>query len=247
MSSKGWVKWATSAAREVLMEDLQPRGMLHQMDDVTAAEAWEFYSSLAEFEGIQKDQFMKRLKDHRTQNNKMRAWAIEEEKRWRHDRRLHPRQATNERGEPVFDMDPAKQLLRADIQAGMHEKFKTPAKLQASRTEYKKFSSKIFRQRIYQEIRYQKMVRWMDKKRTEKRDKLFAKRFKAAKKEAQQENEAAHQKQEVTAMVTKLGKQSPRLRANKNKARPTIPNTTSKKTKSWILGRNLLVMAFDIL
>ena len=146
MSSKGWVKWATSAAKEVLMEDLQPGGMLHQMDDVTAAEAWEFYSSLPEFEGVQKDQFMIRLKDHRAQNNKMRARAMEEEERWRHDRRLHPRQATNERGEPVFDMDPAKQLLRTDIQAGMYEKFKTPAKLWASRTEYKKFSLKIFGQ-----------------------------------------------------------------------------------------------------
>ena len=84
-----------------------------------------------------------------------------------HDRQLHPRQLTNHRGELVFDLHPAKLLLCEDIKAGAHVEM-VPSKFQQTRVEYKEFDPDIFRQRIYQEERYQKYQNWLEDKRTEK-------------------------------------------------------------------------------
>jgi hypothetical protein len=72
-----------------------------------------------------------------------------------HDRQLHPRQLKNHRGELVFDLHAAHVEM-------------LPSQFQGTRTEYQEFDLDIFRQRIYQEERYQKYWNWLEDKRTEK-------------------------------------------------------------------------------
>ena len=67
-------------------------------------------------------------------------------------------------------MDPAKLQLREDIKNGLHNEM-TPKELWNLRPElYKKFKLDKFRPRIYQEIRGNKCLNYLEKKRTEKRD-----------------------------------------------------------------------------
>ena len=84
------------------------------------------------------------------------------------DREIHPRQTHNHRGEPVFDMDQAKDELREDVKNGVHLKM-TPEELWSSKDVYQKFDKDIFRPRIYQEVRRAKMINYMEEKRVERR------------------------------------------------------------------------------
>ena len=86
----------------------------------------------------------------------------------KHDRLLHPRKSIDLRGKLVFDMHPAKKMLRHDIKHGLHE-LMSAEELYESRTEYMEFDLKAFRRRIWQELRRVKLVNWMEYKRTEKR------------------------------------------------------------------------------
>jgi hypothetical protein len=99
-------------------------------------------------------------KDRRDRSKMEYAWMV-------HDRQLHPRELKNHRGELVFDLHPAKLLLREDIKAGAHAEM-VPSQFQGTRAEYEEFDRDIFRQRIYQEERYQKYWNWLDDKRTGK-------------------------------------------------------------------------------
>ena len=84
-----------------------------------------------------------------------------------HDRVLFPRKLKNQRGELVFDLHPAKLLLRQDIEEKKHIG-KTPRELWNARIEYQQFKPSIFTHRIYQEIRRVKMVNFLNQQREEK-------------------------------------------------------------------------------
>jgi hypothetical protein len=90
--------------------------------------------------------------------------AASESESLAHDRRLFPRQAKNNRGEPVFDLSVAKLLLRADIKEGKHNRM-MPSQLQNSRVEYHPFDARKFKHRIYQEVRRQKFINHLEEKR----------------------------------------------------------------------------------
>jgi hypothetical protein len=81
-----------------------------------------------------------------------------------HDRTLYPRSEKNSRGELVFDLHPAKMLLREDLKNGLHKRM-SPSALRRTREEYKAFGKSIFKHRIYQELARQKMINWLEKKR----------------------------------------------------------------------------------
>jgi hypothetical protein len=57
MAPPGWIEWRSSAAREILLDDLEPDGILQQQDGVSAEEVFEYYSLFPEFEGIVFSQF----------------------------------------------------------------------------------------------------------------------------------------------------------------------------------------------
>ncbi len=149
------------------MEDLLPGGVLFERDTVSAELLLPWYQDKypQQFSIVVVDQFIPRLKDHRKQASEEYAVAQQEEEYFAHDRKCYPRKAHNERGEPVFDMSPAKPLLRQDIKDEMHLLYKTSRKLQSSRLEYKPFKPRIFQDRILQEIRLQKYVHYLQLKR----------------------------------------------------------------------------------
>jgi hypothetical protein len=167
MVTMPYIEWRNSAAKLIIFMDLEEGGLPVDENKMSAQKAWDLvYKHIREFEKVPFAQFKARLKDHRAkvQTEMNRAWA--DELAFAHDRRLHPRQTHNRRGELVFDMTPAKELLREDIKNKKHESM-TRLSLQASRQEYHPFKAKHFKERISQEVRYQKFLNYLQIKREE--------------------------------------------------------------------------------
>jgi hypothetical protein len=140
-----------------------------------------------------------------------------------HDRQLHPRQLKNDRGELVFDLHAAKLLLREDIKAGAHVEM-LPSQFQGTRTEYQEFDLDIFRQRIYQEERYQKYWNWLEDKRIEKQRAHKEQQEKTKVKEAkkQEKKKAKEEEKKRKAGEKKIKKEADTKRKadeNKKKAK----------------------------
>ena len=182
------IKWITSAAREILLEDLGPRGWLwndpdDNVEDLSAEVVHSIYryTHPEEFKNVPFSQFKARY-DYQVKIAATRRKRSNQESEWlKHDRLLHPRKSIDLRGNLVFDMHPAKAMLRYDIKNGMHE-LMSAEELYESRTDYMEFDLKMFRRRIWQELRRVKMLNWMEHKRTEKRRKEAEAREKEKKK-----------------------------------------------------------------
>jgi hypothetical protein len=163
-STVGWIPWATSEAKKILMEDLLRGGPLYQKDRFSEEFVWQWYSQQSGFENVVFTQFKARLKDHRKQVNSLHAFSNRDAAALEHDRRLYPRASFNSRGEPVFDMSPAKELLRQDVKDELHLQMSV-CDLWGKREEYKVFKLPIFTQRVYQEVRRKKFLYFLDLKR----------------------------------------------------------------------------------
>jgi hypothetical protein len=145
---------------------LRPGGPLYQHDNILAEEIFPWYQQLPAFENVVIDQFKARLKDHRLAAAKDSHQALQEGQYLVQDRLLYPRQPYNERGKPVFDMHPAKLLLREDIKNKLHlTTHKAPRQLQNLRLEYLLFKPNKFVERICQEIKLQKYFHYLELKR----------------------------------------------------------------------------------
>lgn len=163
----GWIAWRNSEAKEILLEDLA-RGFLPFGEaDCPADMAWAYYKQKAAFSSVQFDQFKERLKDHRAQQNQLKKDAMSDAAALEHDEKLYPRKMKNQRGEPVFDLSPAKLLLREDVAAKKHTTMTTEF-FRRSRSEYMVFKLDIFRARIKQEERRQKYLFHLELQRVEK-------------------------------------------------------------------------------
>ena len=117
----------------------------------------------------------------------------------------YPRKLKNERGELVFDLHPAKMMLRHDVRNGRHEKM-TPGQLQDSRAVYEPFFKEIFRQRIYQEVRYQKYCNWLEDKRTKKQQKFKLQKEEEAKKQIEKGKKETKKRQRRRNKLTSKSK-----------------------------------------
>ena len=184
----GWIDWTKSDAKQVIMNDLQNGILSIDAAEVSAEAAWDVYTDTAEFSDVLFEQFKERLRDHRRKVRGDMLRATSETEALAHDRGLFPRQTENNRGEIVFDLSPAKELLRADVAEGKHNRM-TPSQLQHSRVEYHPFDSKKFKHRIYQEVRRVKFLNYLNQKRL----------IKATK----QKKEAVKQKQKKEAVTQK--------------------------------------------
>ena len=153
VTKEKWVKWTTCPARQVILDDLR-RGALP--NELSAEAAFKFYKKLPEFDGVCFEQFKARLADHRKQSTKQRMLNAKEEEAFRHDKKLYPstRTANKRDGKPIFDVSPAKLLLRKDVEDKKHVGL-LPSQFQATQPEYLPFDGTTFRHRIYQEIRRQ--------------------------------------------------------------------------------------------
>jgi hypothetical protein len=130
----GWIEWCSSTARAILLSDLEPGDILHRQDRILEAEVWEFYKTLPQFNNVVDSQFVVRLKDHRTKASEYLHQALQEDQYFARDRLSYERQSHNERGEPVFDLSPARALLREDVSNGVHTTMSV-ARLQNSRVQ----------------------------------------------------------------------------------------------------------------
>ena len=119
-------------------------------------------------EKVTKEQFIARFKDHQKQVAvKKQASKIEEEA-FKHDMRLHPQETVDGNGRPLWNGSAAQLLLRHDISEGVHDRMPS-GYLYLSRPEYAKFSLKVFREHIGQEINRQKFNRLIELKREAKK------------------------------------------------------------------------------
>ena len=143
------------------MFDDQENGRLALDNSVPIEQARETYRVKPEFANVVFSQFKARLTDHRKQALKKITQQQTEWKAYLRDVDLQPRNSHNNRGEPSFDLSPAKELLRNDVTNGLHKDM-TPSELWQSRPEYMQFKLKVFRQRIYQEVRLQKYYHGRD-------------------------------------------------------------------------------------
>jgi hypothetical protein len=164
-----YIKWVGSEAKKIIIADLE-EGIL-DVDAPSAKNAWdECYSKLAEFANVPFEQFQKRLADHRDQHQRRLSKATMEEILYERDKLMHIRQDRNNRGELVFDLHPAKLLLREDVKSGENERM-TPSDFQATRPEYMLFKPAKFKERIYQEVKRKKYLYYLELKRVQEKKK----------------------------------------------------------------------------
>lgn len=164
----GWINWKSSAARQVLLQDLDWGGYLRD-NDRTAEELWEHYRLLRQFADVPFTQFEWYLAKYREKSKKDDGRIDKELQALQHDRLIHPRQNVNRLGEPVFDMHVAKGLLQRDVEEKKHLDL-TPSEFQATRREYGEFDEDKFKHRIYQEVHTQKYYHYRDLKRMHQRN-----------------------------------------------------------------------------
>ena len=144
-----WIDWKGSEAKKTLLRDLTgPDGILFKKNHLTAELVWEkHYKNQPGFEKVVLSQFKERLKDHRSQVDCSYAQQAQESAALAHDRVIFPRESKNSKGQPVFDLSPAKPLLRADVKNKAHENL-TPSQFQQTRKEYMQFEPAVFTQQI---------------------------------------------------------------------------------------------------
>ena len=164
LSSKKF-SWRSNNAKKIILDDLI-KGILPRDDkEITAVEVWEAaYKYMDKFREVKFDQFKARLCDHRKQVSDMHKQTSRESEAPKHDVHLFPRQLKNTKGELKFCFHPSQQLLREDVQEGKHKEM-TTSNLRLTHHEYQEFSKQKFKERVYQEVQYQKFLNHLNARR----------------------------------------------------------------------------------
>ena len=166
------IKWIDSEAKAILEYDLV-EGFL-SMDEVkcTAEFAWStYYRYLPQFKKVPFQQFEDMLKAHRNTIRFKWGRAFRDQDAYMQYRCNHPTQIRNQRGELNFDVSSARNMLREDVRNKFHEGI-TPTEFQRTRPEYGGFKTKKFKEHIYQEVRRQKFIFYLQQKR-KKQDQIL--------------------------------------------------------------------------
>lgn len=170
-----FISWRGSEARCLIIEDVVSGALPLYESECTAEVAWDIlYKDNVAFADVPFAQFKARLRDHRAQVKKSVGRSMHEEKCLMHDRSLFPRKLKNARGELVFDLHPAKDILREDVAAKKHVGIK-PEVLWRSHPEYGEFDKDVFRGHLYQEIRRVKFINFLQMRREEEKELLRCK------------------------------------------------------------------------
>ena len=157
-----WIDWRNSEAKKILLYELEKGYLTVHAEDLGPKEAWEKrYKHVDEFRDVSYEQFRDRLRDHRNQVKRLLKYSLDEQAGMVQDRKIFPRKSHNRKGEPVFDMDEAKRLLRDDVANGKHKEM-TAEQLRNTRPSvYGRFSKRIFELRIHQEVRRNKFINYL--------------------------------------------------------------------------------------
>lgn len=161
-AAKGKEEWGTSWAKSILYKDLvngtislDTKVMPPRMVRQHYLNRPEFQQFLAENSEAQKTRWRSNLarlrnkiiKKKHTSNNDAQALA--------HDRLIHPKPTTDHKGIPHWDGSEAQRLMNLDIDNNKHKRF-TKAAFHLSRAEYATMPKKLFRDRVYKELRKRK-------------------------------------------------------------------------------------------
>ena len=166
------IDWRKSEARKILLADVEEGAL---QEEVLVEDAWEFYKQLPAFSKVPIHQFKKQLKAHREQVRIRKERLGDEEAALKQFRELNPRKTHNNKGEPVFDMMPAKTLLRQDIAEGKQLEMSLK-KFYKSRKEYTYITKNKFKEQVYQEERRQKFNNYRKAKPAEEKEKTDQRR-----------------------------------------------------------------------
>ena len=164
-----WITWRNSEARCLLIEDLINSTLPIEESECPKELVWEIYKEEEAFANVPFDQFKARLRDHYKQVKKDLARSKFEENCLMQDQALFPCGLENFRGELIFDLHPAKDLLWYDIMEKLHVGLK-PKDLWRTWAEYQEFELATFRGWIYQEICREKFINYLNMKREEKKE-----------------------------------------------------------------------------
>ena len=165
---EGYINWTKCEPRAMLIADLEAGILTVDEEEVSAEEAWELmYKDLEEFKDVCFEQFEEKLAHHRTQVKRDDTRVAIATFAYEDFRRKHPRPTHNSRGEPLWDISPAKPLLKEDIKEKLHLRM-DPSDLRETRDEYKAFDLDVFRGHIYQECRLLRFYNHLEQKREEK-------------------------------------------------------------------------------
>ena len=212
----------------MILRDLEPGGMLDGLSNVDAVEAFKIYRQKPEFQGVVFDQFKARLADHLKQAVKGRNMAKRDDLACQHDRKVLPRKNKTAGGGKQFDNHPAKAMLRADMDQGLHIEL-GPSGLHQSRTIYKEFPYKTFKHHIYQEKRRRKFLRHLELER-EKKVEVKKKETKEEKKKRKKKEKEEAQKGGVAEGIG----MPPTVKAaatKRSKKEASSTNATTKRRK----------------
>ena len=157
------ISWRGSAARKVLLRDLEV-GVLDLNDDETSAEeAWEdVYKHLVEFETVPFEQFKKQLQAHRLQVLRKVKMSGADFVRFRNTRDHVPAP------QGLFRDSSTHLLLREDVVAEMAigSGLEIPSdQFRSHRPEYLAMTPRHFGERLQQERRHQKYINYLNEKR----------------------------------------------------------------------------------
>ena len=174
---RGFISWKGCEAGAIIVLDFQNGELPLTEKEMSAEDAWKFkYSTKIAFKHVPFIQFKKQPIDHRKQVEKDNANLSAALKAFEHDQALFPRRRThNRKGELVFDVHPAKEKLREDVENKVHKPL-SPSEFRLTRPEYQCFTLDVFRDRIYQEIRLQRFYNYLEMQRKAK-EKDKAKRW----------------------------------------------------------------------
>ena len=156
--------WEHSEAKKIIMDDLKGKRISRDYSDKPSP-LWESrYKHLPAFKDVPKRQFCTNLRSCRLQFAKYHRRAAADAAALEHDLKIHQARKVNDNGEPKFADSAAQKLLREYVKEKKHVGIK-PKDLWKRHKRFQKFDLHIFRQRIYQEERYQRFVNYLEYKR----------------------------------------------------------------------------------
>ena len=200
-SRRDGIEWGKSAARMVILYDLESNVLSTDNDENPPSEIWEeIYSKMEEFEDVPYWQFEENVIKLRKIHDESRDKSLKEDLIMASDLSKNPTTTHNAHGELKFYLTRAKELLRHDIEKKNHVGLKA-SEFQETRDEYRPFKKRKFRERIRQEIRFQKYCNYLEDKRMNKLAKL--KKEEKEKKEKKKEKLLLNQQRMKVAMAKK--------------------------------------------
>jgi len=152
-------KWAKSEAKKILKKDILEGIVPEEMG------AKEVYVMHPEYVEYALKNFTTNLRNLRKSIKKLQTRAESDHLALLHDLQVCPVDTVTEMGHPIWNRNPAQNLLKEDVSSGVHN-YMSPKELWSKRMEYKTFTLEKFRNHLYQEIRSRKEnAYWTAKKK----------------------------------------------------------------------------------